>query len=121
MSNLKDVRVRGIIQKHVDALSREIARELMQPLFEQWGLSEEDAATIVAVPPAPANLPEPVVAKAPIYDKRSRQWVCPHCKRFSGLNRRSVTTHARFCTAMEPARVPEPKARKARRQSKKKP
>ena len=125
MSNLKylsqDSRIRGIVQKHMDALSHEIAQELTQPLLEQWGLTRDDLAAVTAVPPE--TISEPVVPKALLYDKRSRLWICPRCEHFANLIRRSVTTHLRFCTA-EPkakANAPSPKPRGTRRRTKKKP
>jgi hypothetical protein len=123
MSNLKDLantpRVRGIIQKHMEALSREIAQELTRPLLEQWGLTREDLSE--SDTEAPSVRPEPIVPKALLYDKRSRTWICPRCIRFSNPNRRSVTTHLRFCTAEPPVKPDVPvRKRKIRRQPKKK-
>lgn len=90
-------RIRSIIQKHVEALSRELAQELAQeltkPLAERWGINFAEAA-----PAANATLPESLPTPALVYDARTRRWGCPKCAMFSDLRRRSVTTHMRFCT-----------------------
>jgi hypothetical protein len=31
------------------------------------------------------------------YDPATKHWSCPFCKKFHDLQRRSVTTHMRFC------------------------
>jgi len=123
MSNIKglstDPRFRSIVQKHLRALSDEIAHELTQPFLEQWGLTRDD----LAEPPdiTTNEPPEPIVPAALIYDPVTRRWRCPRCRRFSDTRRRSVTAHLRFCKT-DPAPLP-PRAkqkRKNRRQPKKK-
>ena len=104
----------------MEALSREIAQELTQPLLEQWGLTQADLEAPSDIAPNGAAPSEPITPRALLYDKRSRMWTCPRCERFSNVIRRSVTTHLRFCTA-----APKPelvlKPRKTRRSTKKKP
>jgi hypothetical protein len=117
-----DPRIRGIVQKHMEALSREIAKELTQPLLEHWGLTYEDLATPVAEP-TPGVTSEPVSPMALIYDGATRRWVCPRCRRYSDLRRRSVTTHLRFCDAVPATEVvaskkPRRKSRQPGRQTK---
>jgi hypothetical protein len=89
-------RIRSIIQKHVESLSRELAQELAQeltkPLADRWGINLAEAgpaAIATSLEPLPATL---------VYDARTRRWGCPKCAMFSDLRRRSVTTHMRFCT-----------------------
>jgi hypothetical protein len=104
--DIKDKRLRDLIQKHLDALAREIVQELTQPLLEQliqqWKVPHEDLAA--------DGLPrQSIVPQALIYQKLTRLWICPRCRDFSNLNRRSVTTHLRFCTAEPQPKMPRPK------------
>ena len=96
----QDGRIRSIFQKHVAALSREIAQELTQPLLEHWGLTHEALSdALSAAKPVTEPVAEPVAPKALLFDRKTSQWVCPRCGQFSDLRRRAVTTHLRFCTA----------------------
>jgi hypothetical protein len=102
MSNPKhlsqDARIRGLVQKHITALSQEIATELTQPLLEHWGL----ALALPGDTPDAETIPEAAVPKALLFDRKTRQWVCPRCGRYADLRRRSVTTHLRFCDVPVP-------------------
>jgi hypothetical protein len=99
MSNPKhlsqDARIRGIVQKHVTALSQEIAEELAQPILEHWGLTHVTPDDT----PEDGVVPEVAVSKALLFDRKTRKWFCPRCGLFSDLRRRAVTTHLRFCAA----------------------
>jgi hypothetical protein len=126
MANLKhlstDPRFRDIVQKHMTALSREIAQELTQPLLAQLGLTLEDlGATPSAEPvPVPITPPEWTGSTALLYDAKTRRWTCPRCRRYSDLRRRSVTTHLRFCDAVPATQVEIlPSLKKALRKSRK--
>lgn len=115
MANLKnlssDPRIRGIFQKHLSALSREIAQELTQPLLEHWGLTNEDLGLVGG--PVVDTTAEPIVPAALVYDAKARRWICPRCRVFSDPRRRSVTAHLRFCKAeAEPKRPSETSARR---------
>lgn len=118
----RDPRLRGIVKKHIDALSRDLAEELSQPLLDQLGLTPEDLVAPIAT--TTPSVAAPVAPKALLYDKRSRSWICPKCELFSNPERRSVTTHLRFCTAAPKVQTTvgqkpqKPKTR--RRQAKKK-
>jgi hypothetical protein len=105
MANLKhlsrDAHIRGIVQKHMAALSREIAKELTQPLLDHWGLVHEALGSELDVPEASA-IDVAVMPKTLLFDRHTRQWVCPRCGRYSDLRRRSVTAHLRSCDAPMP-------------------
>lgn len=114
-----DARVRSIVQKHLTAMSREIAEELAQPLLERFGMSIDDFVIEVS-PAATAPATEPVTdpgSTALIYDARQRQWICPRCRRFADLRRRSVTTHMRFCTATPEVAPPKAKPKRSKKKS----
>jgi hypothetical protein len=116
-----DARIRSIVEKHVTALSREIAQVLTQPLLDSWGLVDTPVEPPPAlVPEPPPDAPEPHGSTALIYDAKARKWTCPRCLRFADLRRRAVTTHLRFCEALQvPSSVTakSAKARKPRRKS----
>jgi hypothetical protein len=95
----QDVRIRGIVQKHMTALSQEIAAELTHPLLAHWGLAHVEPGDT----PDAEGVPEAAVPKALLFDRKTRKWVCPRCGRFSDLRRRSVTAHLRFCDVPLPA------------------
>lgn len=120
-----DPRIRSIVQKHLraarSAISEEIARELTEPLLEQWGLTREDLAVPYNEVPEVAQAREPVTSATLIYDSATRRWVCPRCRNFSNIHRRSVTTHLRFCTSAPALAPPRAKRRRKTRQPKKKP
>jgi len=123
MANLKnlsaDPRIRSIFQKHLSALSREIAQELTQPLLEQWGLTNEDLG-LPGGPVVDTTTVTPIVPAALIYDSKTKRWMCPRCRVFSDLRRRSVTAHLRFCKAEAPVPAPVP-LKTSRQKTKKKP
>lgn len=83
-------RIHSIIQKHVELLARELAQELTQPLVERFG-----GITAAVDVQADAGPSEP--SGPPVYDSRSRKWICPKCHAYSDPRRRAVTAHARFC------------------------
>lgn len=120
MANLKnlsaDPRIRGIFQKHLSALSREIAQELTQPLLEHWGLTQEDLG-LAGDGPIVDTTAEPIVPAALVYDAKARRWICPRCRVFSDPRRRSVTAHLRFCKAEPAAPVPTTKTRRQKKKS----
>lgn len=107
-------RIQSIIQKHVEACSREIAavltQELTQPLVERFGITFTEAveAKADAGPPEPSG---PLV-----YDSRTRKWVCAKCHEFSDLRRRAVTAHMRFCHG--PTKLTPPKSASRRKPKK---
>jgi hypothetical protein len=89
MSNYKRLQnVRSIVERHVAALSRELAEELTRPLLEQL-LAGEAPVEIAPVTVSSAE-------KSPLYDRATRKWHCPRCT-VADLRRRAVTTHMRFC------------------------
>ena len=105
-------------EKHVTALSREIAQVLTQPLLDAWGLT--DTPIVEPAPPPrddrmPPKPPEPHSATALVYDAKTRKWTCPRCLRFADLRRRAVTTHLRFCEALQTSSSPTSKSVKARK------
>lgn len=85
-------RIHSIIQKHVELLARELAQELTQPLVERFGSSFPEVVDVQA----DAGPSEP--SGPPVYDSRSRKWICPKCHAYSDPRRRAVTAHARFCS-----------------------
>jgi len=110
------IRIQSIIQKHVEACSREIAavltQELTQPLVERFGLSFTEAVDAGA-DTAPAEPHGPLV-----YDSRSRKWICAKCHTFSDVRRRAVTAHMRFCPGA-PKLVPKQAKRRKPKKHKK--
>lgn len=122
----KTKRIRSIVQRHVEALGRDLAQELTQeltqPLLQRFGLTVEDVVTVPDVITTEATAPpvaEPIGSTTLSYDPRTRRWVCPRCRKFSDTRRRAVTTHARFCDGVPEPR-PTPAAPQARRKRKKK-
>lgn len=120
----KSERIQGIIQRHAEALSRDLAQELtqelVQPLMERWGITVADVVAVPDVTTAEATAPpapsEPLSSTALAYDARSRRWLCPRCRKFSDTRRRSVTTHLRFCDGtLEPPTQVAPTARRKRK------
>lgn len=107
-------RIQSIIQKHVEAATREIAsvlaQELTQPLVDRFGFSTE--AVDAQADSAPTEPHGPLA-----YDARTRKWVCAKCHTFSDVRRRAVTAHMRFCPGA-PKLAPKPAER---RKPKKKP
>lgn len=109
-------RIQSIIQKHVEACSREIAavltQELTQPLVERFGLSFTEAID------APTNN-APTEPHGPLaYDARTRKWVCAKCQTFSDVRRRAVTAHMRFCPGA-PKLAPKQASRRKPKKNKK--
>jgi hypothetical protein len=122
MSSLKrlsrDVRIRELVQKHMTALSHEIAQELTQPLLEHWGLLSETLDE--HAPALPVTAMQPL--KALLYDNATKLWTCPQCGRFTDPRRRSVTAHLRFCDAPVAVLALKNASRRTRRtKTKKKP
>jgi len=107
----QDARIRGIVQKHVAALSQEIAVVLTQSLLAHWGLAYVEPGDVPDVPDTPdvpdvpdaEPVPETATSKALLFNRKTRKWVCPRCGRFSDLRRRSVTAHLRSCDVPLPA------------------
>jgi hypothetical protein len=113
-------RIQSIFQRHVDALARELAQELTQPLADRFGISLTEAVAPVVTAPSTVATAVPLTNASLIYDPRARKWGCPKCRAFSDLRRRAVTTHMRFCTktALVPPEPP-PKVRRKPKKTKK--
>lgn len=115
-------RIQSIIQRHVEALSRDLAQELSlelaKPLLDRWGFTVADAIAVrdVTAPEATPAVSEPVGPTALSYDPKTRRWVCPRCRKFSDTRRRAVTTHMRFCDGTP---EPQPAVAKPRRKPRK--
>jgi hypothetical protein len=120
-----DPRIRDIVKKHLraarSAISEEIARELTEPLLEQWGLTREDLATPYNEVPEAAQAREPVTSATLIYDFDNADRPSDESQNFSNIHRRSVTTHLRFCTSAPALAPPRAKRKRKTRQPKKKP
>lgn len=98
-------RLQAIVDKHMDNLSRELAREFTRPVFESLGLADVPSK---ASPVPPTSIETETL---PLYDARTRRWLCAKCRQYGDPRRRAVTTHMRFCTTPPPA-PPRRKARK---------
>jgi len=109
--------IHSIIQKHVEACTREIAgvltQELTQPLAERFGLS---AADIAAVPTGDDAPPDRHRTTRLVYNASTRRWTCPQCLTFTDVRRRAVSAHLRSCTALPPA-VPARQLKKKKKKS----
>lgn len=117
MSSINDSRVRSIVQRHLNEMSREIAQELAQPLLDRFGLTLDDLNVAVEIAPA-VSTQEPMATGLPLWDKRSHGWLCPRCRQFSSMGRRAVTTHMRFCKATPPTKSITKKTKRRTRQKK---
>ena len=103
----KTALIQRIVEKHTNAMARELTEALLQTMVDQL-LGERLRASTAAVTPQSKPIDgnaerrvhvEPAARpnRAPLYDGAAVRWRCPYCNNFSDPGRRAVTMHMRFC------------------------